>query len=145
MNRAIVVLAALTLFFMSATVWGAPTPNLSATAPTQYENGDVIPSSDVLTFLVYCTDVDNGVYPFSYDATGLTTGGITIDISTCVQGVPGTYYFVATARSTTFNVESLYSNTTARTFTAGELGKAPNAPTMLTIAMVQEELVFAVS
>ena len=109
-----------------------PVASLSATAPTQYENGDPIPVSDVLTYKVYCGTADGGGYPYSFDAPNLDPG-TSIDIAACVQGQPGTYYFVSTATSTTHSTESVFSNQTSRVYTANDLGKVPGAPTLFTI------------
>ena len=89
MKRAIVVLVALVATLIAAPTWAAPDADLSATAPTQYENGNVIPASDAITYVVLCGTASGGGYPYVYTATGLTTGGVVIDISTCVQGQPG--------------------------------------------------------
>lgn len=125
--RAIVLLA----LFFTAPTWAAPNATLSATAPIQYEDGNMIPVTDTLTYTVYCGSV-TGDYPFAFPAPNLDVG-TTIDISACVQGTPGTYYFVATATSTVFASESSDSNETTRTYTVVDLGKVPLAPTLFTI------------
>lgn len=131
MKRAIVGLTVLWLACLAAPAWAAPDATLSATAPTQYEDGTMIPTTDTLTYKVYCGSAQ-GNYPFVFDAPNLDTG-TTIDISACVAGSPGTYYFVATATSTVHVTESGWSNETSRVYTASDLGKTPLAPTLLTI------------
>jgi len=144
MKRFCEVAILLSLSLLTAEAFATPVPTLSATAPTQYENGEVIPVGDVLTYEVYCSGLDNGSYPFVFDAVGLASGGATIDIAACVQGTVGTYYFVATATSTQHSTESAFSNQTIRFFGAGDLGKTPLAPTLLTISMNAGEFVFTV-
>lgn len=128
MKRAILVVA---LLLLSTGVLAAPNGTFSATAPTQYVDGNMIPVTDTLTYKVYCGNV-SGNYPYVFDAPNLDVG-TTIDISACVQGQPGTFYFVATATSTVWASESADSNETTRVYTAGDLGKTPLAPTLFTI------------
>ena len=109
----------------------APTSSFTATVPTQYEDGTMIPISDVLTYRLYCSASQGGPYNVFYDVVDITS--FSTDVATCVQGVPGTYYFVATSRSTTYGTESDFSNETSRSYTAAELGKVPNAPTLLQV------------
>ena len=126
------VVLALILAAVAPQAKADPVSNFSATAPTQYEDGNMIPATDVLSYTLYCSDTLGGPYLFSYDAAGLDPG-TQIDIATCVQGVPGTYYFVATATSGTFSSESANSNEATRTYSAIDLGKTPLAPTLFTV------------
>ena len=73
------------------------------------------------------------MYDFVYDAPDLTTAGASVDVQTCVQGTPGTYYFVATATSTLYATESVFSNEATRFYTANDLGNVPNAPVLFTV------------
>lgn len=131
MRRAIVLLLALWATLIAVPVWAAPDATLSATAPTQYVDGTMIPATDTLTYKVYCGSVQ-GDYPFVFDVPNLDVG-TTIDISACVQGTPGTFYFTATATSTVHSTESDYSNETTRFFSSADLGKTPLAPTLFTV------------
>jgi len=131
MKRAITGLLVLWLACIAAPAWAAPDATLSATAPTQYEDGTMIPVTDTLTYRVYCGSV-SGDRTFVFDAPNLIAG-TTIDISACVAGSPGTYYFVATATSTVHVTESSFSNETTRVYTSNDLGKVPLAPTLFTI------------
>lgn len=128
------VVAALTLLVMTfATVASAePLGSFNAQAPTAYVNGNAIPVTDTLTYKVYCGLTPGGPYSHSFDALNLDAG-TTIDVAACVQGEPGTYYFVATATSSTYGTESAFSNEATRTWTAQELGLVPNAPVLFTI------------
>ena len=118
---------------LSVLSYAAPTSTFSASAPTSYENGDLIPGDEVLTYKVYCGNTPGGPYPFVYDANNLVLTGQAIDVGTCVQGVPGTYYFVATATSTKFGTESQYSGEATRVYTNAELGRIPLPPTLFSI------------
>ncbi len=109
-----------------------PVSSFSATAPTLYDDGTVIPVSDVLSYRLYCGDTAAGPYLFSFDTPTLAPG-TQIDVGACVQGTPGTYYFVATAISGTFNTESVFSNEDLRTYTQADLPKTPNEPTLFTV------------
>lgn len=123
----------LLLMCLSVVSYAAPTSTFTASAPTQYENGDIIPGDEVLTYMVYCGTTPGGPYNFAYNANNLVLSGQAIDVATCVQGVPGTYYFVATAISSKFGTESGFSNETTRTYTADALGKVPLPPTLFQI------------
>lgn len=131
MKRAIGILVVLWAVLMAAPAWAAPNATLTATAPTQYVDGTMIPVTDTLTYKVYCGS-SVGNHPFVFDAPNLDAGTV-IDISACVQGAPGTYYFVATATSTVYASESAVSNEATRSYTAVDLGKTPLAPTLFTI------------
>jgi len=110
----------------------APVSDFSAIPPTQYEDGNIIPATDILAYRIYCSNTQGGPYLFSFDTPTIAVG-TSIDVATCVLGVPGVYYFVATAISGTFGTESGNSNETTRTYTAADLGKTPLAPTLFTV------------
>jgi len=110
----------------------APNSNFSWTAPIQYVDGNMIPATDILTYRVYCGNTAGGPYIYSYDA-GSAVEAATLDVGSCVQGTPGTYYFVATAYSTDFSEESAFSNEATRTYTAQDLGRVPLPPTLLSV------------
>lgn len=110
----------------------APSSTFTATAPTQYEDGTMIPSTDVLGYTLWCSSTSGGTFLYFYDVPNLISG-TTVDVSSCVQGVPGTYYFVATATSTVYGTTSVYSLEATKTYTAQDLGKNPLAPTLLTV------------
>ena len=125
-------LTALVASFVVTAVEAAPTGNFNADAPTTYVNGAGIDPTDVLTYKVYC-GTQQGVFDFVYDAPDLTVGGASIDVQSCVQGTPGTYYFVATATSSLYGTESVFSNETTRFYSANDLGNVPNAPVLFTV------------
>lgn len=113
-------------------VSAAPVQDFTWTAPTQYEDGNVIPASDVLGYKIYCGVDIGGPYPFVYDVGSAVEAAVQ-DVGTCVQGVPGTYYFVATATSSTYAEESAYSGEVNKTYTAADLGRVPLPPTLLSV------------
>jgi len=117
---------------ISLGVSAAPVSDFSWTAPTQYEDGNVIPATDILSYRLYCGDTQGGPYPFLYDVGSAVEAAVQ-DVGTCVQGVPGTYYFVATATSTDYASESQYSNEANRTYSAADLGRVPLPPTLLSV------------
>lgn len=118
---------------LSLVAYAAPISDYTWTPPTNYVDGTVIdPVADTLTYNLYCSDTPGG--PYSVAAT-LLSGDFAngIDVASCVNGVPGTYYFVLTAVSSLYNAESGNSNEVSRTYTAFDLGKVPNAPVLLTV------------
>lgn len=122
------VLASLLVVVASA----EPIATFTAQAPTTYENGNAIAADDTLSYTVYCGLAAGGPYSYSFPAPNLTVG-TQVDVSACVQGEPGTYYFVATASSSKYGETSAYSNEATRTWSAAEMGLVPNAPTLFTI------------
>lgn len=114
----------------------APNTDFSWTEPTNYEDGTVIPNTDVLTYKLSCSTTSGPTYEFPIGSIGVDTNSATlVDVGSCVQGIPGTYYFVLTATSADFGSESVYSNEISHTFTADDLGKVPNAPVLISISV----------
>jgi hypothetical protein len=120
------------VLLISSAIFAAPNSAFNWTAPTNYEDGTIIdPGVDVLTYSIYCSDTQGGLY--NLVEANLSSSPQNVDVASCVQGIPGTYYFVMTAVSTFYNTESGYSNEISRTYSATELGKTPNAPVLLSI------------
>lgn len=113
-------------------VSATPLSDFTWTPPTNYNDGTVIPSSDTLTYRLYCSTTSGSGYIFINSYVGGSSAQ-SVDVSACVNGVPGTYYFVATASSSVYNSESAYSNEITRTYTATDLGKVPNAPILISV------------
>ena len=130
---AILVVLWIGLMLVPTMVQADPNSTFTATHPTQYVNGTIIPATDVLDFTIKCSSTVSGPYLFSYDVASLESGTV-IDVSSCVQGTPGTYYFVATALSSAFGTESSFSNEATRIYTKDNLGQVPLAPTFLIIS-----------
>jgi hypothetical protein len=122
-------LAMLTLFGVAS---AAPNTTFNWTLPLNYEDGSVI-TGDPLDIILYCGNTSGGPYNFTY-AVGTDISVIALlDVGSCVQGVPGTYFFVSTATSTLFGTTSIFSNETQKTYTAGDLGKVPLPPAVLSV------------
>lgn len=100
-----------------------------------YTNGNAIPVSDTITYTLYCNDT-SGEQGEPYEiAIALDDPGAPPsqeDMAPVVRGRAGTYFCVATARSSAFNTESGYSNETNFLVTAASLGFVPRPPTNLT-------------
>lgn len=128
------VLAAFATFIaLTPNLNAAPNTDFTWTEPTNYEDATVIPATDSLSYTLYCSNVAGGPYTV-YGVIGTdTTSAIAVDLNTCVNGVPGTYYFVLTATSADFNAESAYSNEATRTYTAADLGKVPLPPVIVSV------------
>ena len=122
-------LGALSLL-LSFTAQAAPTSTFTWSAPQQYEDGTMIPVTDTLTYRLYCGDTSGGRY--NNTVVFNTPSPRQEDMASCVGGVVGTYYMVATAISTN-GEESAFSNETQRSYTAGDLGKIPLPPTLLQV------------
>ena len=103
--------------------------------PTTYENGNLIPASDTLTYTLYCNDT-SGEQGEPYEiAIALDDPGAPPsqeDMAPVVRGRAGTYYCVATAASSAFNTESAFSSEANFTVTAQSIGNVPRPPTNLT-------------
>ena len=109
----------------------APITTFNATPPTNYEDGTVIPATDVLSYAIYCGTTSGG--PYNLVQAGLPNlTDAPVDVGSCVTA-PGTYYFVATATSADFGTESAFSNEVAKVYTAGDLGKVPVAPVLISV------------
>jgi len=126
-------LGVLLLLALPLGVISAPNTNFTWTAPTNYEDGSILDTvADPLSYTIYCGTAQGGPYNITFDA-GINVESGTIDIGACVNGIPGTYYFVATATSSSFNTESAFSGEVSRTYTAVDLGKVPNAPILISV------------
>lgn len=112
--------------------YAVPISSYTWNEPTNYENGEVIDPTDILTYTLYCGNSSGGPYFAAFDV-GTGSSANNVDVANCVNGVAGTYYFVLTARSTLYGTESNFSNEVSRTYTAADLGKVPNAPILLTV------------
>ena len=123
------IVATFTMLIASA----APTSTFSWTEPTNYQDGSVIPISDVLTYELYCSDTTGGPYNLVGDLGIDVSSAANFDVGSCVQGVPGTYYFVATVRSSDYGTTSVFSNEVPKTYTAADLGKVPVAPVLISV------------
>ncbi len=127
MNNRIIIL----LLFMGVIAGASPVSTFTWTPPVQYEDGSFIPVDDILTFKLYCSPTSGGPYDVSWDMGTISTA--IQDVVDCVQGTPGTYYFVATAFSTAHQLESDYSNEVSKFYSSLELGKIPRAPQVLSV------------
>lgn len=128
------VMAALAgVFALSPNLQAAPNTDFSWTEPTNYEDGTIIPATDILTYGLYCSNTSGGPYTF-YGNIGVdTNSAVAVDLAACVNGVAGTYYFVLTATSADFNAESAFSNEASRTYTNIDLGKVPLPPVIISV------------
>lgn len=131
MKKYLIAGLALLLVTMAAAV---PNSDFTWTAPTNYENGNVIDfTADPLTYNLYCGQASGGPYSYVTSFPAGSESANTVDVGSCVNGVAGTYYFVLTAVSPLYNAESAFSNEVSRTYTVQDLGNVPNAPVLLTV------------
>jgi hypothetical protein len=119
------------LMFVAAVALAAPVSTFTATAPTNYVDGTVIPATDVLSYAIYCGNTSGGPYNL-VEANIASLSSTPVDVQSCVTG-PGTYYFVATATSSAFGTESAFSGEVSRTYSASDLGKVPFAPVLISV------------
>lgn len=118
----------------SLTVQADPFKTWNWTPPTNYENGQIIPTTDGLSYTLYCNDVSGDIGPPYEVLIPLDDPGAPPsyeDMGLVVAGQAGTYYCVATATSSNGS-ESGYSNETNFTVTVADLGFVPRPPTNLT-------------
>jgi hypothetical protein len=125
-----VALAASFIFSVASAI---PLSDFTWTEPTNYENGQVIdPITDVITYSVFCSSTSGG--PYTLVANGLTgSAANNLDVGSCINNTPGTYYFVATATSSFYNSESIFSNEASKTYTVTDLGQVPNPPVLISV------------
>lgn len=119
-------LSTLMLFVLTSTA--APVAKFTMEAPTHYDDGTAIPSTDVLNYTLYCSKTMGGPYNISWD-TGTSPIVEALDLFDCVNEA-GTYYFVATVTSSALGTTSGYSNEISRFFNANQIFKKPNPPVL---------------
>ena len=120
----------------SITIEADPFQSWTWTEPTTYTNLAVIPSTDNLSYTLYCNDTPGETGEPYEVAIALDDPGAPPsieDMAPVVNGQPGTYHCVATTFSSAFGTESVYSNEENFTVTASDLGFVPNPPTNLTL------------
>ena len=128
------VMAALAgVFALAPNLQAAPNSDFTWTEPTNYVDGTIIPATDVLTYTLYCGSVQGGPYEVYGIIAVDAASAAQVDLNSCVNGVPGTYYFVLTATSADFSSESTFSNEISRTYTNTDLGKVPLPPVLVTV------------
>jgi len=122
------------LLLGSLTIQADPFKIWDWTGPTLYSNGQPIPGTDILEFTLYCNDTSGESGPPYEVAIALDDPGAPPsqeDMAPVVQGRVGVYYCVSTARSSSYNTESGYSNEVNFTVTSMDLGFVPSPPTNL--------------
>ena len=128
MNRLVKISALLLL--ASITVQADPFKLWNWTPPALYENGNPIPVTDTLTYTLHCNDVpmqQGPPYEVQIALDGPGAPPSQEDMAPVVQGRAGTYYCVATSRSSSHGTESEFSNEANFTVTAASLGYVPQA------------------
>lgn len=112
----------------SLTIQADPIKTWSWTAPTEYVNNNVIPSSDTLSYTLYCGTTDGG--PYDQFITAMNTPPPQdMDMATLVTQ-PGDYYCVLTATSSLYLEESDPSNQVNFSVLPGDLGFKPKPPVL---------------
>lgn len=113
----------------SLTISAEPTKTWDWTPPTEYENDLPIPSSDILSYTLYCGTIEGG--PYDQFITAMNTPPPQdMDMAPLVGNTPGEYYCVLTATSSTHLVESAFSNEANFTVLPGDLGYRPKPPVL---------------
>lgn len=113
----------------SLTIQADPFKTWNWTAPTEYENEFPIPAEDDLVYYLYCGTTEGG--PYDQYVSLLEEPAPTVqDMGGLVMNTPGTYYCVATARSTLHGTESRYSNEVNFTVLPTDLGLTPKPPVL---------------
>jgi hypothetical protein len=117
------------LLLGSLTIQADPFHEWSWTAPTQYENGSAIPSTDNLMYTLKCGITQGGPYD-RFEAVLQKPPPDTLDMGLLVQGQPGSYFCIATATSTLYSAESDPSNEVNFTVLPSDLGLRPKPPVL---------------
>lgn len=113
----------------SLTIQADPIKTWSWTAPTEYENNTPIPTSDILSYTLYCGVTEGG--PHDQFITAMNTPPPQdMDMAPLVGNQPGTYYCVLTATSSLYLEESAPSNEVNFTVLPGDLGLRPKPPVL---------------
>lgn len=122
------------LLLASITIQADPFKSWDWLPPTTYENGNPIPSTDVLAYTLHCNDTPMEQGPPYEVEIALDDPGAppsVEDMAPVVQGRAGTYYCAATASSAAYGTTSGFSNEVNFIVTAGSLGYVPKPPTNL--------------
>jgi hypothetical protein len=119
-------LLALVLFALTSTA--GPVAKFSMEAPTHYDDGTVIPATDILNYTIYCSKTMGGPYDVSWDV-GTSPVVEALDLFDCVNEA-GNYYFVATATSSALGTTSAFSNEISKFYSANQIFKKPNPPVL---------------
>jgi len=99
------------------------TVTFGCTMPTAYSNDSPIIAADTLTVSIYSSLTQGG--PYTKINTTTTQCPFVIDVSSFTEG---SYYYVLTAHSSIYNMDSAYSNEGVINMIAP---LAPNAPVLL--------------
>ena len=122
------IVIALTLLG-SLTISADPLKTWSWTDPVRYENGQNIPTGDLITRTLKCGNTSGG--PYSSQTIFVSQSSPSVeDMVFVVGGVPGTYYCVSTVWSLEFLSESGPSNEANFIVVPGALGFVPNPPVL---------------
>lgn len=113
----------------SLTIQADPFKSWNWTAPTQYENDIPIPADDDLSYTLKCGVSAGGPYD-RFEAMLKEPPPDLQDMGLLVQNTPGTYYCVATARSSLHGTESANSNEVNFTVLPTDLGLTPKPPVL---------------
>jgi hypothetical protein len=119
-TAALVLLGSLTIQADPLEVW-------QWTAPTQYENGDIIPGGDLTNYTIHCGMQQGGPYPAT-QVFAMQTSPSEEDMDFVVAGIPGVYYCVSTVSSINHLTTSGFSNEVNFIVLPGTLGFAPRPP-----------------
>jgi hypothetical protein len=117
------------LLLGAITIQADPFKQWDWAAPTEYENGSLIPESDDLSYTLKCGVAAGG--PYDRFETMLTEPPPdNQDMGLLVQNTPGEYYCIATARSSLHGTESAPSNEVNFTVLPSDLGLRPKPPVL---------------
>jgi len=113
----------------SLTIQADPIKTWFWDAPTEYENGSLIPGGDLINFRLYCGMIEGGPYPASKIFEMQVAPSIE-DMDFVVAGLPGMYYCVSTVESLAHMTISGDSNEVNFTVAPGQLGFVPKPPVL---------------
>ena len=120
---------AVLLLLASLTVDADPFKIWSWSDPTQYENDNPLPASDLTTRTLKCGSLPGGPYPSEAVFVSQISPS-NEDMAFVVGGIPGDYYCVMTVWSIAYLSESGPSNEVNFTVQPGALGFVPKPPVL---------------
>ena len=111
----------------SLTIQADPIKTWNWGAPTEYENGDLIPAGDLYNYTLHCSNNAGAPYEASKVFEMQVSPSIE-DMAFIVAGLPGEYYCVSSVSSLLHLTTSGFSNEVNFTVLPAALGFVPNPP-----------------
>lgn len=132
MPRIVKILVAAVLLG-SLTIQADPFKMWNWTPSTEYMDGTPIPSTDIQSWTLHCSNMPGSPYEVDIAITGISAPPSEEDMWPIVQGMPGDYVCILTQHSRDWDSDSPGSNEIPFLVTPDQVGKVPAAITDLRI------------